>query len=322
MKKNWGPVWFELRAEKGQSDLVTFMYTDRPGSSPIKGHFHHREADGLGRILTTLHREGYPIQRTSKKLQPPPAWKNLYHLIKGLITHPRASSNPWISFQSMPAEPPDRIATLTLSEEENSHLQRRAEKESVSPSFLIVSEMSDLIRKEFFKNPDQEALWLFPVDLRGAFPQSSLEDLILSFVPLSIHGHADAHVQDDYQKLRRQLKDGTYWPFFALSNIGDWIGRRGMKFLVDRTHEKSFWMGSFSDLGPWNQPEICESPINQRIWQLAPPGSPSYPIGLTTIEWCGRRTISMRIHPSICRVDTVEKATTILNQWRGGIRTL
>ncbi|HRO66887.1 MAG TPA: hypothetical protein PL182_04925, partial [Pseudobdellovibrionaceae bacterium] len=120
-------------------------------------------------------------------------------------------------------------------------------------------------RDRLYKNPDDEAYWLFPVDLRGAFPEAGLNELTLSFVPLHFVGRALPALRSNYQKLRGQLKSGEYWAYYALYHIGDWIGLKGMRFLVDRTHEKSFWMGSFSDLGSWSQPELCQSPLKDRV---------------------------------------------------------
>ncbi|MBX3041338.1 MAG: hypothetical protein KF789_11585 [Bdellovibrionaceae bacterium] len=316
MKKNWGPVWFELRAQKGQSDLCTFMYSETPGGKMVHAHFPHREADGLGRLLTTLEKDGLPLKIEHKKLTPPPRWMNLPLLVKGLLKHPVAKKNPWKSFVSKPSEPPDRAATITLTSQEDDALKSRARAEGVSPSFLMLSIATDLIRDRLYKNAEDEAYWLFPVDLRGAFPEAALNELTLSFVPLHFTNRAMTALQSNYQKLRQQLKSGEYWAYYALYHIGDWIGRGGMKFLVDRTHEKSFWMGSFSDLGSWTQPELCESAFKDRVWSLSPPGSPSYPFGLTNIEWCGKRSITMRIHPSITDEDTVTLASELLEKLR------
>lgn len=316
MKKNWAPVWFELREEKGQSDLVTFMYQDGADAVPVRGHFPHRESDGLGRILATLKRDGIHLELKPRPLTPPPRWMNFFLLLKGLVKHPVTKQNPWKFFESKPSEHPDRVATITLSDEENRSLSRLATQAQVSPSFYLVSVMTDLIRRRLYTDPLDEAYWLFPVDLRGAFPQSELNDMILSFVPLHFEGAASAALASNYQKLRAQLKSGEYWAYHALSNIGDWIGRRGMKFIVDKTHEKSFWMGSFSDLGRWDQAELCGSPLRDRIWRLAPPGSPSYPVGFTNIEWCGKRTLSLRIQPSIAEEDSLGLAKRLLEELR------
>lgn len=319
MKKNWGPVWFELREAKGQSDLATIMYQD-PGGPVVDENFPHREGDGLGRMLGILKKNGLEIKLQPKKLTPPPRWQNLYWLIRGLLEHPLAKKDPWVFWKSKPSEPPDQVSTITLTDEENSALKEKAARRQVSPSFYMLAVMTDLIRAKLYKDPKDEALWLFPVDLRGAFPKAALHELTLSFVPIKFEGRAQDSLSRDYQTLRKQLKGGQYWAFFALYNIGDYIGRRGMKALVDRTHEKSFWMGSFSDLGTWNQPEICESRFKDRVWQLSPPGSPSYPFGFTNIEWCGKRSLTMRIHPSVTEGKTTELAAWFLAELREHLR--
>jgi hypothetical protein len=320
MKKDWGSLWFELREEKGQSDLTTVMYRDSLNGPLIPEHFRHRESDGFGKMQSVLRKSGFEVRPSSKKLTPPAAWKFLPLLIKGILKHPVCKHNPWREYRSKPSEAPDRVSNLQLTDEESSKLVTKAKALHVSVAYYLMSVLTEKIRLALYRNPNDEAVWLFPVDLRGAFPDAALETLTLSFVPIHIRGPALADLPRGYGELRAKLKAGEYWAYHALYNIGRLIGRRGMKYLVDRTHEKSFWMGSFSDLGSWNQPELCNSPIKDRIWYLAPPGSPSYPIGFSHIEWCGRRTLNLRIHPSVTSEDTVLLAARLLEELRAEIQ--
>ncbi|MBX3034388.1 MAG: hypothetical protein KF865_10730 [Bdellovibrionaceae bacterium] len=316
MKKNWGALWFELRAGLGQSDMATVMYRDGENAPLVIENFRHREADGLGKIQAIMLKSGVRLRVVSKKLKPPPAFLHFYYLLGGLLKHPVASVNPWKHFQPELKPDPSQLSSWTLSDEQEKHLRILAKNRSVSPSFLLIHRLSGLLREKLYRDPSREALWLFPVDLRGAFPEAPLEDLVVSFIPLHLREGTLDSLRPQYDRMREQLKSGQYWHFHALYQIGRWIGRRGMMFLIRRSHNKSFWMGSFSDLGEWNQEEIRQSPARDRVWQIAPPGSASYPVGFTTIVWNGRRTLTLKIHPAITTRNPEELAKEIMTGLR------
>lgn len=314
MKKDWGRVWFELRDEKGQSDIATMMYKDAGDTAFTPVHFPHRETDGLGRIQKILRQNGLYVKVASRPLTAPADWKNLFLTVKGILKHPTAKKNPWKFFVSRKSDAPEKVAYRTLSDEQNEKLKQKAQALNVSPAFYLLSVLTDLVRTEMFVNPEETSYWLFPVDLRGAFPEAPLDSLSISFLPIVMSGSALKQIQENYQNLRHSLKKQDYWAYHALYNIGRWIGRKGMQSIVNKTHEKSFWLGSFSDLGSWNQPEIMNSELKDRTWVIAPPGSPSYPVGFTTIEWCDKRTLTLKIHPAITNQDSLTVAEGLIGR--------
>lgn len=298
---DWAAKWFEIRAEMGQTDLATMMYQD--GDAPVqKEHFHHREADGFGKIQSLLHAEGIEIQAPTRPLKRPSSFLHFYLLLKGLIQHPRLPHNPWKNFSAQTLSGlPDEVSHWFLSSEENQKMKSLAKIKNLNLGFFIVSEIDQLAKKKLFKNPQDKGVWLSPVDLRGAFPNAPKGQNFVSFIVTEFLGvdHPDL-VQKSFEKYKQDLRSGVYWAFWELANIGKWIGIRGMKWLVRQGTNKSFWMGSFSDLGIWNQESLFKSKSKNRRWIIAPPGSIAYPIGITTIEWCGNRSITIKVHPAIC----------------------
>lgn len=311
---DWAAKWFEIRAEMGQSDVASMMYQDK-GQEIKKVHFHHREADGFGRIQSLLKEAGISVKAPIRPLKKPPGFFHFYLLLKGMITHPRLPHNPWKNFSSETnSGQPDEVSYWFLTSEENQKLKTLAKQKNLNLGFFILSEIDQIIKKELYQNPNDLGVWLCPVDLRGAYPNAPAGQNFVSFVTAEIQGVDNPKaVQESFENYKTNLKSGTYWAFWELAQIGRWVGLKGMKWLAKQGTNKNFWMGSFSDLGVWNQEELINSKIKDRHWVIAPPGSPAYPIGITTIEWCGNRSITIKIHPAITIEPTTETAKKILD---------
>ncbi len=298
---DWAAKWFEIRAEMGQSDMATMMYQDK-GHDFKKVHFHHREADGFGKIQSLLQQEGIEIKAPIRPLKKPASVLHFYLLLKGLLIHPRLPHNPWKHFSlSTQSGEPDEVSYWFLTTAENEKLKSLAKSNSLNLSFFIVSEIDQIIKSKLYKNPQDKGVWLSPVDLRGAFPNAPAGQNFVSFIPTELVGINNPEaVKSSFEKYKSDLKAGVYWAFWELAHIGRWVGLGGMRWLVKQGTNRSFWMGSFSDLGVWNQEPLMKSVVKDRNWVIAPPGSHAYPVGITTIEWCGSRSITIKVHPAIC----------------------
>ncbi len=313
---DWAAKWFEIRAEMGQSDMATFMYQDE-GKGIVRAHFRHRETDGFGKMNSLLKAEGINVPLPSRPLKKPSPVFQPFLLLKGILRHPRAHHNPWKRFQAnAPSAGLEDVSTWFLTTQENQILKSRAEKLQLNPGFYILSQTDQILRQELYANPEDTSYWLCPVDVRGAFPDAESHRNWVSFIVTKFTGpHTDQNSQKSFENYRNSLKSGMYWAFWELYQIGRWIGVSGMKRLARKAQNKSFWAGSFSDLGAWNQNALCQSKMSHRHWIIAPPGSASYPIGLTTIEWCGHRSITLKIHPAICN-NNVELAEIVMSRFK------
>lgn len=314
---DWAAKWFEIRAEMGQSDQVTFMYQDREPDW-VKIHFHHRNTDGFGMMQTVLQEEGLPVRAPIRPLKKPAWFLQPFLLIKGIRLHPKLDQNPWKFYDpTRPSAQPDDVSAWFLSKSETQALAQKAKDQNLNVGFYILSEVDQLLRKKLFQDPDTFSTWLCPVDVRGAFKSPSLKRNWVSFIITCFKGPSSQLItQQAFTEYKQSLKTGTYWAFWELYQIGKYIGLKGMKRLAEKAQNKSFWMGSFSDLGTWNQEALKDSKAQNRRWVMAPPGSPSYPIGVTTIEWCEQRTITLKIHPAIVKGDHVDLAHEIIGELR------
>lgn len=317
MTTDWAAKWFEVRAERGQSDIATMMYQDE-GKPIQRVHFPHREADGFGKIQLLLKADNIEVHAPIRPLKKPSSIFHFYLLLKGMIIHPRLPHNPWKYFSSDPTSGlPDEVSYWFLTPEENKKLKTLAQSRNLNIGFFILSEFDQIIKKHLYKNSNDKAVWLSPVDLRGAFPNARPNQNFVSFVVTEIAGVDNLRsVQESFEKYKRDLKSGVYWAFWELAHIGRWVGMRGMRWLSKQGTNKSFWMGSFSDLGVWNQEAIRNSTVRNRHWVIAPPGSPAYPVGITTIEWCDNRSITLKLHPAICDKQSKEVSDEILADFK------
>lgn len=314
---DWAAKWFEIRAEMGQSDQVTMMFQDQEDSW-VKHHFRHRETDGFGKIQSILKNEGIAVRAPIRPLKKPSWLAQPFLLIKGIRLHPKLDQNPWKFYDpNLPSADPDDVSAWFLSKQETQALAQRAKEKNLNVGFYILSEMDHLLRNKLYQNPEASSTWLCPVDVRGAFKDPSWNRNWVSFIIASFKGPAsDRTTQEAFDDYKQALKSGMYWAFWELYQIGKYIGLKGMRHLARKAQNKSFWMGSFSDLGSWNQEDLKNSKAKNRRWVMAPPGSPSYPIGITTIEWCEQRTITLKIHPGIVEGDHVEMAHTVMGEFR------
>ncbi len=314
---DWAAKWFEIRAEMGQSDMATMMYQDKDKVFK-KVHFPHREADGFGKILSVLQQEGIKIKAPIRPLKKPSSLLHFYLLLKGLLIHPRLPNNPWKNFSSeAQSGGPDEVSYWFLTSSENEKLKSLAKSNHLNLSFFIVSEIDQIIKRRLYKNPQDPGVWLSPVDLRGAFPNAKAGQNFVSFIPTVLVGINNSEaVKNSYEKYKSDLKAGVYWAFWELAHIGKWIGLGGMRWLIKQGANRSFWMGSFSDLGVWNQEALLSSSAKDRYWVLAPPGSQAYPVGITTIEWCGNRSITIKVHPAICNQKSVIASEEIITEFK------
>lgn len=311
----WEKLWFVIRERMGYSDIVALRYQD-PNGPLVNEDFAHRDGDAFGKISSILRRDNIKATLPSRKMDAPPRWKNFFLLIKGLLTHPRLQANPWHRWNFIASgSSPDTVASVVWSEARSQAFNERAKSLGVSPGFLLLSEITVWVEKNLFKPGYPKASWMCPVNMRGAFPQATMDDMCVSFVPaIFTLPLTSQSVQKDYQTYRAALKSGFYWGIWELGQVGKWIGLAGMEFLAKKNERKCHWTGTFTDLTKWDQPELKAANVQGRRWIIAPPGSPTHPIGIATIEWCGKRNITVKIHPSVTPEDPMTVAKRLLDQ--------
>ncbi len=165
--------------------------------------------------MSVLKAVGFNITAPTRPLQKPSSFLNLYLLLKGLLLHPRLPHNPWkFFFLERASGDPDSVGHLFFNPQENDRLKQKAKNEGLNLGFYILTRLDSIIKKELYKNPQDESTWLCPVDVRGAYPQAPLLHNFVSFVVTKLQGTSDPQsVRKSYSQYRADLKQTNNSPF-------------------------------------------------------------------------------------------------------------
>jgi hypothetical protein len=146
--------------------------------------------------------------------------------------------------------------------------------------------------------------------MRPAFPHRELSGNCVSYIRIRAGIDAPAI----HRRIKGAIQAYEHWSNWWVYHIGKVVGYRGMQWLSRRSSERTFWLGSFTDLGDWTP---LESPATggyrASVWAITAPGTPNNPVSCATIAWFGQRSISLRIHPAISR-NCPESARAVLGR--------
>jgi hypothetical protein len=300
--RDWVGLWYAIaREERGVNDIMVFLRTDFRTGQVRRFEMSHEKMDGLGALVHWLSEEGHVISKVPEgRVQRP---KNLWERFRILRAFLRASKNrtmQWLRWVPEAAATPNEIVLTALSREETEALNDFAREKKCSVNALLMSELSRVLGGALVK-PGQTFPWLFPVNMRGAVAlanpfanQSSAVGVECS----SVSSMAEIH-----DNMRDQLKAGVYWGTWWTLQLGRIVGVRGMRWLSNMRAEKNHWMGTFSNLGVWPPQNMNPNDSygdSEVAWIPSPPGTLNFPIGFACIQWFGRLTYTLKIHPAVC----------------------
>lgn len=315
MKPDWVGLWFQIQDERGHSDLVPYYLLDLQGNKIGDFSYHHREMDGaavMPRIMQSLDLSDGKF--VSKPLTHPSVLKRLPLFLKGVLGQGRRPNPNWKELDTTIQEKPKTLSCLLLSERANKTLQSQAKQHKVSANSYLLERLSFALGKHLFQGANIQGSWMFPVNMRGAFPNKGLEGNVVSYVPVNIS--AQTLDKDIHQQIKTGLQENVHWSNWWVYNIGKWIGLSMMRKLSFKASQKTFWIGSFSDMGDWTPSEKYPKRESYKdcVWMVGLPGSPNNPVGSASYTWFGRRSMSLRIHPSVCRENNKEMTLKVLTE--------
>lgn len=294
-EKDWIGLWFEIQAERGHGDEVPFFLAQLDGSKFQDFSFRHREKDGVAALTEAFSQLGLRLNRPRKEMRRPPLVAVPRLLWRGLTGNSAGGKPNWRSLLSEVTKKPRLFAFLVLREKEERALAAYLERYRISLSAYLLSRLSLAMEPELLDGPVTGS-WLLPVDMRPAFPERPLSGNCVSFVKVP----AGPDAAEIHRQVKRALGKFEHWSNWWIYHIGRVVGLRGMRRLSRRSAERTFWLGSFTDLGDWTPAASPESQnFRDSVWAIAAPGTPNNPVGCGTIAWFGKRSISLRIHPSL-----------------------
>lgn len=295
MRKDWISLWFVIQNLRGHSDRVPMYFYNLKTKEVKDFSFHHREMDGMAVFTKALRSLGIESPKGSRPLKKPAWWKRPMLLLKGLLGQGEMPRPPWKRLNPDDKEKGEGISFLVLEQEANEELKSFLKAQNVSMNAYLIKKISQVIEEFLFTDGvDWKAQWLLPVDMRGAFSWSHEVGNCVSYLPVLVS--RDSSLKEIFEKIRWAFRKDMHWSNWWAYHIGKVVGFEMMKRISEKVSQKNFWMGSLTDLGDWT-PE--NDKYKDWAWGVAAPGTPNNPVGSASLEWFGRRTISLRVHPSV-----------------------
>jgi len=299
--RDWVGLWYEIAREKGVNDICTFAKVNTKTEAVEWFDYSHSLADGVGAFSYLLRKEGYSIPALpgAKAMKVPSLFQKLKLLAYFFRKIFQKQHIEWALKGDAHVKPEKHdFPWLIFTREETTHLKSQAKDCKISLNSLLLSCLNRVIAERLVKGNDPY-LWLFPVNMRGPVKLAVDTANHSSAVALELSRRSSA--QDVYNQIRYQLKTNSHWGIWWLLNIGKLIGVRGMRSISRRRNEKSFHLGTFSNMGEWPIPGSAPRDLNpDEAWVVAPPGTENFPVSCGCISWNGRLSVTLKVHPSIC----------------------
>lgn len=298
-------MWYAARKHYGQDDRMWFGVYRNNRPSPQWHTCSHRYCDGLGAISLMLQEKGLPDYRppVARPAQMPD-WRTLWRSRKGV-------PGPEIALKWKYLEPGARSCvshlpvSILLSEAQTDEIEKAAAAMGVSSTVWLLW-TADRALRATLADAGSVTGWVYPVNLRGSVRNVDVYANHCSGLVLRIEEGNDA--QAVKRQIRERFDQHEHWRQWVTLSMGKWVGQGIINFLYRLVQaEPGRYAGSYSNLGEWNIPGfdglICSAP-----------GSPAYPVSVSTVLCNGRRALACRLHPVIGG-DT-RQAIALLKIWR------
>lgn len=303
--KDYVGMWYEARRRYDVDDTMWFGFYEPGETAPEWKRRSHRFSDGIGALALLLRERGHdsgPLP-TSRQLAKPD-WRTLWATRK-----PVEAPVPSIHWKHLAEEHHRHQShvpvSLLLSVEQTQQIEHAARKAGISSTLWLLW-TADRAARSTLADSHSVMSWVFPVNLRGAVECADPHMNHCSGLMVSL---AEA---TSPQSLKQQISDRfarhEHWRQWYALTVGRYIGQWGVNLLYRLVRGRpGRYAGSYSNLGEWNVPGLD-------ALTCSGPGSPAYPVAVSTVLCNGRRALACRLHPVIGGSSV--KAIELLTLWR------
>lgn len=303
--KDYVGMWYEARRRQGVDHNMWFGFYEPGEPTPEWKRTSHRYCDGIGALSLLLKEKGFdcgplPVSRQSGQ----PHWREVWRRREPLSTVP-----PGIHWHHLDAgqqhSPSHAPVSLVLSPEQTRQIDQVAAAAGVSTTMWLLW-TADRATRSTMADSHSVMSWVFPVNLRGVVACAEPTMNHCSGLMVSI---ADVTSPADLkQQVSTRFARHEHWRQWFNLTVGRYIGQWGINLLYRfvKGHPGKH-AGSYSNLGEWNVPGL-------EAIACSAPGSPAYPVAVSTVLCNGRRTLACRLHPVIGGSSV--KAIELLTLWR------
>lgn len=289
---DWFGRWYEIMKERGDNDEPTFGRYDLATKQVDWFRFSHSKMDGVGVLNFLYKQKNIELKKFPdlKEKAQPNFIQYIYYFV--LLAFKKKSVRPEWKEQNWNAkhENVHRLSFEIFSVEETKRTFAAAKNKQVSPCAFLMKIVSDSLLPELSFNA--EGSWTLPVNLRPVLKRQDFNSNHSSgiLVPYTKNS-TEKNLQES---IKQCLKNKEHWCIWKVHQIGKLIGMKGMRYLSRKSSAKTFMIGSFSYLGPWDLPA-------NDIWVGGPPGSKNFPISIMVMMANDQMSLSLKIHPFILK---------------------
>lgn len=298
-------MWYEARRRHGVDDTMWFGFYENGEPVPNWHRRSHRFGDGLGGLSVLLRERGHdcgplPSSRSMKK----PDWRELWRTRRPLDEP--APAIDWNHLDASQRHSQSHVpVSLVLTPEQTLQVEATARAAGVSSTIWLLWTADRAVRSTL-ADVQSVMSWVFPVNLRGAVDCGDPVMNHCSGLMVSVSGNtAPVSLKE---QISARFARHEHWRQWIALTIGRYIGQLGINLLYRLVQAPAGrHTGSYSNLGEWNVPFLD-------ALTCSAPGSPAYPVAVSTVLCNGRRTLACRLHPVIG--GSSERAIEFLTLWR------
>lgn len=298
-------MWYEARRRCGIDDQMWFGFYEPGESTPEWKRRSHRFSDGIGALSQLLLERGHdcgalPASRNLEK----PDWRALWRTrqpVDAPVVNIRWKHLDAAQRQSQGHVP----VSLLLSQEQTQRIEETAAAAGVNTTMWLLW-TADRAARSLLADSGSVMSWVFPVNLRGAVDcgdprMNHCSGLMVALAENTTPSVLKAQIAARFARFE-------HWRQWFNLTLGRYVGQAGINILYRLVSgAPGQHTGSYSNLGEWNVPDL-------EAITCSAPGSPAYPVSVSTVLCNGRRTLACRLHPVIG--GSSERSIEFLTLWR------
>lgn len=296
---DWSGLKFLVAEEMGE--CMDAIYADYNFDTDqlqfyLVNHKYHDGVGGFSRLLVEVenyHFERMPVIKKAQKA----SWFKKLGLLWRYIQLTKKCQTHWKNRIEMTGEA-DGAVFAFLTQEQSVKLKERASQQNGTLNSLLCWAL-DQAAQDFFLYPQSERKWVCPVNMRGAVGKEMDYGNVAASIVMNFKGEESpesirSHFREYFKK---QLHLGAW----LYTNMARYVGLRGTRKVAKKI--KDVGVGVFSNMGAWPQETYKKStpgPDEQRkAWAAAPPTSQVLPVSCAALEWKGRVSLALQLHPCL-----------------------
>lgn len=318
---DWSGQKYLLLKDRGHDVNIYFNRISKDKNNAITNTWYsrcHSISDGVGAfsdLQSTLSGERWQ-QPHNQKIPRPNLLKQLWQLLKYLWSH-RPIEYRWrFNKQQNTSLNQDYVATINFSQKSTEELLAWAKLNKISLNSLLLWSLDKSTRSLLLVDNNVRA-WLIPVNMRGGLTLVNPSFNYTASLNLRLQnkgsskGIEELTVRDFDNKIKNLYSQGQQWGSWLYSNFSKYIPLTWSNRFIK--NYKSCWLGVFSNLGTWSNPQ--ETPLDESVqWGVVSPATPFNPVASVALTWNNQLTLSLRIHPSKLKEENIAQELNLIAQ--------